>query len=142
VSRLTYRREVYKSCTGYFCCGICRAAFEDEAEAQNCRAECSQQVNSPPPKCAHCGFLEVFCGRAEFPAEPPVMPLDLNKAYKAEKIDGLYIVVQKAAWPKCARCWKLHRTVGFCDKHTDLCQRCVAAVEDLNENCVLCGSFH
>ncbi|MCX8069051.1 MAG: class I tRNA ligase family protein, partial [Thermodesulfovibrionales bacterium] len=47
---------------------------------------------------------------------------------KSEKIEGLYISVEKASGNKCERCWNWSEKVGTYEDYPDLCERCYPVV--------------
>jgi isoleucyl-tRNA synthetase len=47
----------------------------------------------------------------------------------ALEIKDLRIIVKKALFGKCERCWNLRETVGKIDKHRTLCEKCAKVVD-------------
>ncbi len=54
-------------------------------------------------------------------------------AVAAASSDGVWIVVQPTADPKCVRCWHRRPDVGADARHPQLCARCVSNVEGPGE---------
>ena len=49
----------------------------------------------------------------------------------AEKLPDISIEVNRASWPKCARCWKLHPQVDKDPHYPGVCPRCVKVLESI-----------
>ena len=52
-----------------------------------------------------------------------------NYVFDCEEVHGLKAAVFKAEGAKCARCWKLQKTVGRHLEYPDLCERCAIVVK-------------
>ena len=52
-------------------------------------------------------------------------------AAPGEKLHDTAVFARPSAYPKCARCWNLRRTVGESKDHPELCERCVRAVTEI-----------
>ncbi|MEA2625769.1 MAG: isoleucyl-tRNA synthetase [Candidatus Binatota bacterium] len=52
----------------------------------------------------------------------------LSGDHESSVLPGLRVRVERAAPPKCARCWTHRPTVGSSVDHPDLCERCVHAL--------------
>lgn len=50
--------------------------------------------------------------------------------YASEKIDGLKILVEKAAGDKCERCWNYSTQLGEDSDHPQACPKCLAALKE------------
>lgn len=42
------------------------------------------------------------------------------------------VIVERASGEKCQRCWNYNQSVGASAEELDLCERCVAALEEIN----------
>ncbi|MDN5345289.1 MAG: isoleucyl-tRNA synthetase [Clostridia bacterium] len=51
------------------------------------------------------------------------------KAFTAEEVPGLKVLVEAARGEKCERCWMVSPTVGQDKEHPTLCQRCTAVLD-------------
>jgi isoleucyl-tRNA synthetase len=54
------------------------------------------------------------------------------EAFTAD-VPGIGVVVTPASGEKCQRCWKVLPEVGTVAAHPDLCRRCAAAVDALDD---------
>ncbi|MDX9702505.1 MAG: isoleucine--tRNA ligase [Candidatus Auribacterota bacterium] len=55
------------------------------------------------------------------------------KWFDAEKIENIKILIKKADGKKCVRCWNYRSDVGTDKKYTDICARCVKAINQFCE---------
>lgn len=53
------------------------------------------------------------------------IPEDAHKGLKT----GTIVVVAPAKGQKCQRCWTFSETVGQCQDHLEICERCAAAIK-------------
>jgi isoleucyl-tRNA synthetase len=58
-----------------------------------------------------------------------VLDANLENAHKSEDIEGLQVLVQRAAGEKCERCWVHDTSVGTADNHPTICNRCKSALD-------------
>lgn len=56
-------------------------------------------------------------------------------AAAGEKITGTSIEVHRAAGKKCGRCWNYSTRVGESSRYPDVCERCVEALKEIEQNC-------
>ncbi len=49
-------------------------------------------------------------------------------ALKGERVEGLFIEVQRASGRKCERCWNYSEAVGTFEDHPNLCERCYPVI--------------
>ncbi len=42
---------------------------------------------------------------------------------------GLEIIAKKTNFPKCARCWIHHESVGSCSEYPEICEKCIEAIK-------------
>jgi isoleucyl-tRNA synthetase len=64
-------------------------------------------------------------------ADPTILPMVLMAPVvevEPRAADGLEVRVERAAGPRCERCWLVLPTVGSVEAHPDLCTRCAAAI--------------
>jgi isoleucyl-tRNA synthetase len=61
-----------------------------------------------------------------------VMDKIFENAYKSEVIDGLHVLVERAAGEKCERCWVRDTSVGTIDDHPTICNRCESSLEQIS----------
>ena len=54
-------------------------------------------------------------------------------AFHSTAVPGLKIIVQKARGTKCERCWTFSTRVGESAAHPTICERCVAALEEISK---------
>ena len=52
-------------------------------------------------------------------------------ALRSETLKGLEILVERAAGKKCERCWNYSTQVGVNSDYPEVCERCVAALEEI-----------
>jgi isoleucyl-tRNA synthetase len=55
--------------------------------------------------------------------------VQLENAFTSEDVEGLQILVERAAGEKCERCWVHEPSVGSCGDHPTICNRCKNALE-------------
>jgi isoleucyl-tRNA synthetase len=68
-------------------------------------------------------------------AEPaPIDGLDPELAAYAEQNASLHIVVKRADGTKCERCWNYSTHVGESTDYPTLCERCVAALHEIERD--------
>ncbi|HIJ60584.1 MAG TPA: isoleucine--tRNA ligase [Nitrospirae bacterium] len=53
---------------------------------------------------------------------------DNQNAFKGEKVENLFIIVEKAPGKKCERCWNYSEKVGTFKDYPELCERCYSVV--------------
>jgi len=54
-----------------------------------------------------------------------------DNAYVSEDIEGLQVLVERAAGEKCERCWVHDTSVGTFDDHPTICNRCKLSLEEI-----------
>ena len=54
-----------------------------------------------------------------------------DAAYQGREIEGLAIMVHKAAGVKCERCWRFDETIGSDNDHPTACERCSKALKKI-----------
>ncbi len=70
--------------------------------------------------------------RSELPALFIVSQVELGENGKGDKTEsGLTVRVEKAAGQKCARCWNYSERVGEDARYPTVCERCSAALEEI-----------
>ena len=57
-----------------------------------------------------------------------------ENAYVSEDVEGLQVLVERAAGDKCERCWVHDTTVGSFDDQPTICGRCKASLEKMGFN--------
>jgi isoleucyl-tRNA synthetase len=55
-------------------------------------------------------------------------------AQKSESLPGLEVAVQRADGAKCERCWNYSTHVGESTDYPTLCERCVAALHEIERD--------
>jgi isoleucyl-tRNA synthetase len=59
---------------------------------------------------------------------------DLGSAARASALDGLRILVERAEGKKCERCWNYSTHVGESAEYPTVCERCLAALAEIERN--------
>jgi isoleucyl-tRNA synthetase len=58
----------------------------------------------------------------------------VNVVNADEGVAGVRVKVLRAAGKKCERCWNYSARVGESSRYPDVCERCVAALEEIEED--------
>ena len=58
---------------------------------------------------------------------------DVNVVNADEGVTGVLVKVERATGKKCERCWNYSERVGESPRYPDVCERCVAALEEIEE---------
>jgi isoleucyl-tRNA synthetase len=81
------------------------------------------------PGTSHAALLEEY--REWLPAIFIVSQVEIRQLPPGEPSDGWQVVVERAGGGKCERCWNYSVHVGRSATYPTLCERCVAAVEEM-----------
>ncbi len=60
-----------------------------------------------------------------------VADVNFDDAYTSAEVEGLQVLVERAAAKKCERCWVHDITVGTFDDHPTICHRCKDSLEEM-----------
>ncbi len=88
------------------------------------------------PKAQH-AVLAPYAGelRSIFIVSQTALVIDakFDNAYESEEIEGLQVLVERAAGEKCERCWVHDTSVGTFDDHPRICNRCKSSLEEMTD---------
>jgi len=57
-----------------------------------------------------------------------------TEAFRSEAMPGLAVTVRRANGKKCERCWNYSVRVGESADYPTVCERCVAALDEIERN--------